>query len=187
MRKTDSELGREMQQGSEQAYTEVVERFIRPVYSVCIRCLRDPTDAQDATQDVFMRVFKGLSTFDPARPLSSWIFRIAYNRCMDYLKKRGRNLEIPIEDIEVPIEEEQPPLIGEPQDGKLRKLMWDALDDISEQNRMILLFKYRFGMKNPEIAEALGITENNLRVRLHRAKHELRTAVMRKSPEGQNL
>jgi RNA polymerase sigma-70 factor (ECF subfamily) len=183
MRKTDSELGREMHQGSEIAYTEVVERFIRPVYSVCIRCLHDPTDAQDVTQDVFLRVFKGVATFDTTRPLSSWIFRIAYNRCMDYLKKRGRNIEIAIEDIEVPVEDELPP-VGEPEDARMRALMWSALDDISEPNRMLLLFKYRFGMKNEEIAEALDITVNNLRVRLHRAKHELRAAVRRKSPEG---
>lgn len=182
MPKTDSQLGQEMQRGNPAAFSEIVERFLKPVYTVCLRCLRDPADAQDVTQDVFVRLGKGIATYDPSRPLSSWIFRIAYNRCMDYLKKRGRNLEKSVEELDLAAED-VPPVDENSGDSKLLALVWGTLDEISEPNRMLLLFKYRFEMKNGEIADALGINENNLRVRLYRAKLELRAAVRRKMSE----
>ena len=177
--KSDRELGKEMQLGKDDAYKEVVDRFIRPIYSICLKCLRDPVEAQDVTQDVFLRMHKGIATYDVSRPLSSWLFRIAYNRCMDYLKKRGRNIEIQMNDIEVSSENMHAPVDHE-ENAKVIDLLWGSLDELPEPHRIILLFKYRFSMKNSEIAEALGITENNLRVKLFRAKQELRLAVSKK-------
>ncbi|MFA4985530.1 MAG: sigma-70 family RNA polymerase sigma factor [Candidatus Brocadiia bacterium] len=177
MPKTDLELGHELKQGNDAAYKEVVERFSRPVFSICIKLLRDPIAAQDASQDVFVRMFRGIDTFDANRPLSSWLFRITYNRCMDYLKMKGRNIEIAVEDLEVA--DDSTPL-EESENTRLAELMWKSLDDLPEQYRMILLFKYRFNLKNAEISEIMSITENNLRVKVFRAKRQLRETVTRK-------
>ena len=181
--KSDVELGRELKSGKQEAFGEAVERFIRPIYSICLKCLRDPVEAQDATQDVFLRMYKGINTFDPEKPLSSWLFRIAYNRCIDYLKKRGKNLEIAMQDVESVTYDSHPPLDSESTEP-MKALMWAAVDELNETHRLIILFKYRFNMKNGEIAEVFSITENNLRVKLYRAKQELRSAVLRKLQEG---
>ena len=181
---SDNELGMLLKQGKEEAYKEAVERFIRPVYSMCLKCLRNQEDAQDAAQDVFIRMFRSISTFDPNRSLSSWLFRITYNRCMDYLKKRGRSIEIPLEDIDAAAANGADPFSEEEiSQETMRELVWASIDDIHEVHSFILLCKYRFRMKNAEIAETLDISENNLRVKLFRAKRELRLVVRKKLQE----
>ncbi|RKY62901.1 MAG: hypothetical protein DRQ02_13305 [Candidatus Latescibacterota bacterium] len=183
-KKSDRELAEELKQRDEAAFNEAVNRFIRPVYSICLKCLGDPTEAQDATQEVFLRMYKSIGSFDPNRPLSSWLFKIAYNRCMDRLKKRGRNPEHQVEELEATAPPSEPPLDLEDEGDRMRRILWEAVDELPEGYRLMILFKYRFGMKNAEIAEVMGITENNLRVKLYRAKNELRSAVRRKLQEG---
>ena len=89
-----------------------------------------------------------------------------------------------VEELEATAPPSEPPLVLEDEGDRMRRILWEAVDELPEGYRLMILFKYRFGMKNAEIAEVMGITENNLRVKLYRAKNELRSAVRRKLQEG---
>ncbi len=75
--------------GSEDAYREIVLRYQRPIYSLILRMIRDNAQAEDLAQDVFVKAFAALKSFDPGRKFSSWLFKIAHNAAIDHLRRRG--------------------------------------------------------------------------------------------------
>ena len=87
-----------------------------------------------------------------------------------------------MEEVETSTTDQKDPITSEKTDKVLAQ-MWEAVDELPDQHKMVLLFKYRFEMKNADIAKALDITENNLRVKLYRAKQVLRAAMERKLRE----
>src|SRR5436305_12671748 len=87
--KTDAELAASAAQGSQDAFRELVKRFERPVYSLVLRMVQDPATAEDLAQEVFVKAFRALRTYDPRWKFSSWLFKIAHNTTIDHLG-RGR-------------------------------------------------------------------------------------------------
>ena len=86
----DDDLVRRCRQGRPDAMRELVERFQSDVYALCARLVSHRHDAEDVTQEVFLRVFRSLRRWDPARPLKPWIMTIAVNRCRTWLGRRRR-------------------------------------------------------------------------------------------------
>src|SRR5436309_16056166 len=84
---TDAELVARALEGHQEAFREIVVRFERPVYSLVARMLQDPATAEDLAQEVFIKAFRRLDTYDPQRKLSSWLFKIAHNTTIDHLRR----------------------------------------------------------------------------------------------------
>ena len=82
--------------GSEDAFAELVHRFQRPVFSLIVRMVRDRGVAEDLAQEVFIKAYRALDTFDPKRKVSSWLFKIAHNATIDHLRRR-RLETVPLE------------------------------------------------------------------------------------------
>src|SRR5690242_13795473 len=87
--KTDAELVAEALGGAQEAFREIVVRFERPVYSLIVRMVQDPGTAEDLAQEVFIKAFRRLDTYDPVRKLSSWLFKIAHNTTIDHLRRHA--------------------------------------------------------------------------------------------------
>ncbi|HEV2843682.1 MAG TPA: sigma-70 family RNA polymerase sigma factor, partial [Thermoanaerobaculia bacterium] len=94
--KTDAELVASALRGSQDAYRELVKRFERPVYSLVLRMVQDSGTAEDLAQDVFVKAFRRLDTYDPQWKFSSWLFKIAHNTTIDHLRK-GTPDTVPLE------------------------------------------------------------------------------------------
>src|SRR4051812_18814708 len=94
--KTDIELAASAAQGSQDAFRELVRRFERPVYSLVLRMVQDPATAEDLAQEVFVKAFRALRSYDPRWKFSSWLFKIAHNTTIDHLR-RGAPETVPLE------------------------------------------------------------------------------------------
>ncbi|HYN22665.1 MAG TPA: sigma-70 family RNA polymerase sigma factor, partial [Thermoanaerobaculia bacterium] len=84
---TDAQLVASALAGSQEAFRELVVRFERPVYSLIARMVQDPAMAEDLAQESFVKAYRSLRTYDASRKLSSWLFKIAHNTAIDYLRK----------------------------------------------------------------------------------------------------
>jgi RNA polymerase sigma-70 factor (ECF subfamily) len=161
----------------ERAYRELVRAYQGPVVNLAWRITGSADDAAEVAQETFIRVLRSLGTYDPDRPLRSWIFKIASNLSLDVIRRRKRR-PVSFEDLssdEGPAFE--PVDLGPGPDEGMR-LEWSderfeaLLAELPEHYRAILHLRYREAMPYEQIADALNVPLGTVKVRLHRA-HEL--------------
>ena len=177
---TDEELVGEAVRGTAEAYRILVERFQRPVLSLIRRLVRDPELAEDLAQESFVRAFQNLSSFQPERSFSSWLFKIAHNRSIDHLRlKKYRH--VPLEagepDGDATWEVLEAPEHLSPErratSRRLGQAMDQALAGLKPSYREALLLRFQAGLSYQEVADSLGISLANVKVLLHRARKQL--------------
>ncbi len=164
----------------EHAYRELVRRYQRPVLSLAWRITGDAEEAAEVAQETFLRVLRSLPTYDPERPLRSWLFKIAANLALDSLRRRKRR---PVALEGLTDEEGHPPIeavdTGPPPDAGLRE-EWsrerfdELVRGLPEHYQVILHLRYGGELAYEEIAQTLGIPLGTVKVRLHRAHEILR-------------
>lgn len=164
----------------ERAYRELVRRYQTPVVNLAWRITGSAEDAAEVAQEAFIRVLRSLHTYDPDRPLKTWLFKIAANLALDAIRRRKRR-PVSIEDL---FAEDEGRLLEavEPGPGPDAQLMLDRsaerfdelLREMPEHYQAILYLRYREDLAYEEIAETLGIPLGTVKVRLHRAHGILR-------------
>jgi RNA polymerase sigma-70 factor (ECF subfamily) len=159
--------------GDEQAFGMLVDLYQRPVYNLCYRMLGNANDAEDASQETFIRAYKAFQRYDSSRKFSSWLLTIASNYCID--QHRRKNLPsfsidaLPVPDIrddQIGIESRY--VRGENNDG-VREL----LGELKEPDRAAVILRYWYDYSYEEIAETLDMTVSAVKSRLHRARNEM--------------
>lgn len=180
----DLSLIEKINAGDYQAFEALVNRYEGKVYRLAIRMLRNPEDAQDALQETFLQVYRGLKTFEGRSNFSTWLFRLATNVCL--MKIRHRETEpsamLPLEDYLPQHEEGKFPSIHEwpekPEEILLtkesREKMMEALGKLPAEYRAVFILRDIEGFSNQEAGEALGISVAAVKSRLHRARIALR-------------
>ncbi|HEX6902975.1 MAG TPA: sigma-70 family RNA polymerase sigma factor [Thermoanaerobaculia bacterium] len=178
--KTDAELVASALRGSQDAYRELVKRFERPVYSLVLRMVQDPSTAEDLAQEVFVKAFRRLDTYDPQWKFSSWLFKIAHNTTIDHLR-RGTPETVPLETEDdgkgslasVLADEsgEDPRAAAERRD--LGRSLEKAIGRLRPEYRQAVLMFYVHGASYQEICEALDQPLGTVKTNLHRARKEL--------------
>jgi RNA polymerase sigma-70 factor (ECF subfamily) len=163
-----------IQAGDLVAFEQLVQRHQAMVHGLAMSILRRAEDAEEATQDAFLKLFRARAQFDHARALEPWLLRIAGNACRDKLRRR-RVGELPL----VQNEQGDRDLLQEVPD---RRAMHGAerraddhtirgeLDQLSPRMREPLELKYLRGYTNQQIADSLGISLSNVKVQLARGK-----------------
>lgn len=182
--KTDAELVASALRGSQDAFRELVKRFERPVYSLVLRMVQDSATAEDLAQEVFVKAFRRLETYDPQWKFSSWLFKIAHNTTIDHLRK-GTPDTVPLEAEEddrgslasVLADEsgEDPQAAAERRD--LGRSLEKAIGRLRPEYRQAVLMFYVHGASYQEICEALGLPLGTVKTNLHRARKELAQAM----------
>jgi RNA polymerase sigma-70 factor, ECF subfamily len=164
----------------ERAYRELVRLYQGPVVNLAWRITGNPEDAAEVAQETFIRVLRSLGSYDPERPLKTWLFKIAANLALDALRRRKRR-PIAIEDLMG--EDDGPRLEAvEPGPGPDALVAMDEsierfdqlVREMPEHYQAILYLRYREDLAYEEIAETLGIPLGTVKVRLHRAHEMLR-------------
>jgi RNA polymerase sigma factor (sigma-70 family) len=159
--------------GNKQAYGHLIHKYKDKVYAIVLRMVQQPQDAQDITQECFIKAYRYLHSYDSSRRFSSWLYRIAINHCLDVKsnkqKKEGQNVNIEDVHLPDPVTPEHVYLKRESA-SELRHL----IDKLPEMYRMILLLRYIHDLTYQEISDLLDIPLHTVQVRLHRAKQKLR-------------
>jgi RNA polymerase sigma-70 factor (ECF subfamily) len=181
--KSDAELVTGALRGSQEAFRELVTRFERPIYSLVLRMVQDPGVAEDLAQEVFVKAFRRLSTYDPQWKLSSWLFKIAHKTTIDHLR-RGTPETVPLETdddrgslaaVLADGSVESPQAAAERHD--LARSLERAILRLRPDYREAVLMFYVHGASYQEICEATGQPLGTVKTNLHRAKKELAAAM----------
>ncbi len=172
--------------GELDAFEALTNRYEQRVYSLALRMLRQEQDAEDVTQQAFLSVLENLDGFRGDASFATWLLRIATNAALKVIRKR-RGLDTV--SLEGATEEEDnfgaiphPEYIADwrqsPEElverNEVRRLLDDALARLDEKHRLVFLLRDVEGLSVKETAEALGLSEANTKVRLLRARLQLR-------------
>jgi RNA polymerase sigma-70 factor (ECF subfamily) len=152
----------------------LVTRFQADVYSLCVRVLNHRHDAEDVTQEVFLRIFRSLKRWDATRPLKPWIMGIAVNRCRTWLTQRTRRPELVdyLQDtVAGPVPDDSAELLAEIQ---------DAVAQLRVEYRTVFVLFHEQGQPYEEIAEALERPVGTIKTWLHRARLEILDRLQRR-------
>jgi RNA polymerase sigma-70 factor (ECF subfamily) len=163
----ESQLVRRCLRGDGRAVAALVERFQPEVFGLCVRLLHHRHDAEDVTQEVFLRVFRSLTRWDSARPLRPWIMGITVNRCRTWLAQRARRPE--------PVDYLHDTAPGRPADdtAELAAEIQAAVADLRLDYRSAFVLYHEQGLPYEEIAATLGRPVGTVKTWLHRARLEV--------------
>jgi RNA polymerase sigma-70 factor (ECF subfamily) len=165
--------------GDQSAWNELVEATHREVYTLCLRILRDPDDAAEATQDAYLKAWRGLKGFRGDALFSTWMYRVATNAALSKARgrKRRRSHEIEAEDETL----ERLPMSGSTEDAADTRLDLRAVEQalalLPDHYRSALVMKDIYGFSMEEIASQLKISETAAKVRVHRARKKVKELV----------
>lgn len=177
-RQQDLKTIRRCKRGEEEAFAEILTRYRGAIYNLCYRMTRNPEDARDLGQEVFIKVFSLLDRFDENYAFSSWLFRIATNHCIDHLRRnrlRFLSLDGGVgqdgEEYEIQLPSGGP----EPDTVLQRKEALARLDEVIGQlpphYRAITLLRHDQQLSYDEIAEVLHLPLGTVKARIHRARN----------------
>jgi RNA polymerase sigma-70 factor (ECF subfamily) len=173
------------QAGDRQAFCQLVNHYQRPIYHLCYRMLPDSMTAEDAAQEVFLRAYLKLASYDNAYKFSTWLYAIATHYCLDWLKRRRLKL-VSWEDVTP----EQPFVVDslpQPEVSLLKTEEVEAvghlIQTLKPDQRALVILKYWSDLSYEEIGSIFGMTTSAVKSKLFRARRTLaRTAVRRCSP-----
>ncbi len=172
--RTESEVIRAVREGDHGAFAELVETYQRPVFNLAYRMLGDPSGAEDAAQEAFLRVYRSIAAYDPARPFSTWILSITAHHCIDTLRKK-RMKEVSLDGLppwrQLASESIDPLQNFEraQQAASIKRL----LEALPTEYRLVVVLRYWHDLGYAEIAEITGESQSAIKSRLHRARHRM--------------
>jgi RNA polymerase sigma-70 factor (ECF subfamily) len=182
---SDHELVTRAQLGSEKAYRELLDRYQRPVFSIIFRMIRDREQAEDLAQETFVRVFNHIGRYDPRYKFSSWIFKIATNLTIDWIRRKelktvsidgSRNAvtsdEMEASAITIVSEDENPEELLEAKE--LGQEIEQAIGKLRPEYRAAILLRHVEGREYQEIAEIMALPLGTVKTYIHRGRNELR-------------
>jgi RNA polymerase sigma-70 factor, ECF subfamily len=171
---SDTELVELVLAGDQNAFAELVERYKDAVQNLSYRMLSNTTEAEDVTQETFVRAYTQLATYKPVHKFSTWLLSIASHLAIDQLRRR-RFLTLPLEDV--PFLEWVADLGAGPEETALEGEQQDEiqayLKRLPSKYRAVILLRYWYDFSYEEIALALNLTSPLVKARLHRARELL--------------
>lgn len=170
------ELLEACRRGEQSAFEEVVRRTYRHVYTQAFRLVGDRQEAEDVSQEAYLRVFRGISSFRGEAQFETWLYRIVANAAMSHLRRRRRFGDLMSEsDDGQPIEPVADVTLAE---GTVeRDSLQRALATLPLPMRVAVVLKDVYGLSCEEIGRELGASEGAVKVRLHRARKRLKESL----------
>jgi RNA polymerase sigma-70 factor, ECF subfamily len=182
----------ELKAGSDEAFSWLITRYHQPIYSLLARTVRDPSDAADLTQEVFVKIFRGIGSFHGESSLRTWIYRIALHEGLNQRRwwRRHKQQEVTIEMETVDCENGEPARLKEmlvdpgesPYEmathAEARERVEAALRQVPEPFRMTLVLRDIEGFVYEEVAEMMGVNLGTVKSRLVRGRACLRQLLL---------
>ena len=182
---TDQEVVAAARTGEEAAYRELLRRYERPVFSLIYRMVRNREQAEDLSQETFIKVLNALATYRPEYKFSSWVFKIANNAAIDHLRKReldtlslegSPHADTPekLEATTLQIGERAESALDAVANKELGGEIEQAIAKLRPEYRTCILLRHVDGRAYEEIAEIMNLPLGTVKTYIHRARNELR-------------
>ncbi len=174
----DNELVRMVKEENQEKYAEIIERYRGKLFAYLYRLIGEKEEAEDLLQDVFIKAYRNLSSYDANRRFSSWIYRIAHNEAVNHIKKKSLRKFIPIDNIvstkdklnfSSNEEDAQTSWIRK----ETNKELDDAINKLPLKYKQVLVLRYYSDKSYEEIGEILGKPVNTIGTLIKRAKNRL--------------
>jgi len=153
--------------GSEAAFEQLVQTYMRDVYYTSLSIVKNHFDADDVTQNTFVRCYTKLGGFNGKSSLKTWLLRIAINLSKDTLRKRNRSRTLPDGDYVESLSDNTPNAEQQLKTHQNSEMIETALDALSDRQRIVVSLRLKQELPFPEIAELLNITTGNAKTTFH--------------------
>jgi len=163
-----------MMKGDTNAFAVLVDRYKDMVFTLSLKMLKDREEAEEVSQDTFLKIYKSLSKFNGESKLSTWIYKVAFNTCLDRLK-RNKRLQ-PFAGLDEFTEPEALSLMNvldSIEDKERKQMIQDCMHLLPGEDSFLLTLYYFEEQSLEEIAKIIGITPNNVKIRLYRSRKKL--------------
>lgn len=181
---TDEMLAAQILSGDTAAFEEILNRYKKSVFSIVYRMIGNYHEAEDISQEVFINVYKKLYQFDSSKKFAPWIHRIAVNSCITAMRKNNKVVLLNFDEGYIPHYENNPrEYLDDPQlvfeNKELKAEIESALMKLPESYRIVIILRYQLDLDNQEIADILGISRENVEVKVHRARKAMRKVILK--------
>lgn len=176
-------LLRQIIAGDSDAFAQLVEAYQKPVYSLCLRMVSNPTDAEDLAQEAFVKAWRGLQSYKFESSFSTWLYRLTGNVCIDFLRKQKRKTVISLtaseEDTpELDIPDPEPLPEEQVLHKEKQQAVSAAMEQLQESERLVLTLRVVEELSYEQIAEVMDIKVGTVKSRIARARERLRKILL---------
>ena len=181
----ENEAVRRAQEGDSEGFERLYELHSRKVYGLCLRMVKNPTEAEDLTQNAFLQTFRKIQTFRGDACFSTWLHRLTVNIVLMHFRKRKRS-EVSLNEAPQPTDGSPKPVVefGEPDlhlNGVIDRLNLEkAIDHLPHGYKKMLILHDIEGYQHNEISRILGCSVGNSKSQLHKARQRLRELLPRR-------
>jgi RNA polymerase sigma-70 factor, ECF subfamily len=171
---TDHDLVEQTLNGNTQAFSLLVERYQDYVFTIAVRIVKMREEAEEVAQDSFIKAYEALSTFRGDAKFSSWLYSIVYRKALDRLRKnnRSKSLEL-VEELTEGESESVENALYFLELKERNEILQQCLDQLPEGDAAIISFYYFEELSVKEISEITQLTEDNIKIKLHRSRKKL--------------
>jgi RNA polymerase sigma-70 factor (ECF subfamily) len=178
----DADLLDRLRAGDPRAFEDLVRRYQHRVFGVALRMLQSPAEAEDIAQDVFLRVHRAIGTFRGDAKLSTWLYGITSNLCLNRLTSASRTRTRHDEDAVMRAPSDAPDATAAMERSEVEAALHQAITELPDERRIVVVLRDLEGLSYEEIAEALDLEVGTVRSRLHRARMDLKSKMERFFP-----
>jgi RNA polymerase sigma-70 factor (ECF subfamily) len=164
---TDEQVIQQVKKGHREAYRIIVERYKKKAYFLALSWVKNHEDALDLSQEAFVRAFRNLKKYDGQREFFPWFYQLLKNLCFDFLRRRRNRRFVPLESVS-PKDEKRGPR------NELNQVLWEAIDQLSLEQREVIILRYFQQYSYQEIAELTKMPLGTVMSTLFYAKQKLR-------------
>jgi RNA polymerase sigma-70 factor (ECF subfamily) len=183
-KRNDKDLVIRVKEGDSKAYDELVTLYKSAVYGVIYKMVNNKQEAEDLTQEAFIKAYNSIQSFNADYAFSTWLFKIATNNCIDFFRKRklktysmDRTIKYKEDEIQQEYADPQPDAEGEIiADEKSRKIN-KAIDELPEKYRIAIVLRHRDEKSYEEIAKELSLPLGTVKARIFRAREMLKKSL----------
>jgi len=192
-KRTDRELVDAARAGESDAFGVLMRRHQRRIYRLALHLLRDPAEAEDATQETFVRAYGALDRFDGRSEAFTWIYRIAVNLSLNVIRARKPNRKSfstddpRLEGVLVETRAGSANPLGDSENRQLGRVLCEGMDALSDTLRTTLILVGVDGLSHAEAGEVLGCPEGTVAWRVHEARKKLKLFLVERgfAPKGE--
>lgn len=176
----ETKLINSAKQGDRGAFDQLVLKYSNDIFRYAYRILRHEQDAQNASQDTFLKAWQGLKSFKGISKFSTWLYSISYNVCMNYLKKRKKEASVSTEDVPLPFDETTANKNSHnttPEESYLQKerlkVLNEAIDKLPPHHKQMMILRFIEGFSYEEIAKITALPLGTVKSKISRARDKL--------------